>query len=65
VHLYIHSPKRLHGVVLNSLSTGINLPFFFTFTEFTNIFRNEILRVQCTTHEAVIPLYKLTGRFKS
>jgi hypothetical protein len=26
VDLYIHSPIRLHGVVLNSLSTGTTLP---------------------------------------
>jgi hypothetical protein len=31
VDLYIHSPIRLHGVVLNSLSTGTTLPFFLTF----------------------------------
>jgi hypothetical protein len=28
VDLYIHSPIRLHGVVLNYLSTGTTLPFF-------------------------------------
>jgi hypothetical protein len=33
-------------------------------TEFTKIVRNEILHVQCTTHNAVIPFYKLTGWFK-
>jgi hypothetical protein len=35
-------------------------------TEFTkeNI-GNELLHVQFTTHSAVIPFYKLTGRFKS
>jgi hypothetical protein len=27
VNLYIHSPIRLHGVVLNLLSTGTTLPF--------------------------------------
>jgi hypothetical protein len=27
VNLYIHSPIHLHGVVLNSLSTGTTLPF--------------------------------------
>jgi hypothetical protein len=27
VDLYIHSPTRLHGVVLNELSTGTILPF--------------------------------------
>jgi hypothetical protein len=27
VDLYIHSPIRLHGVVLNFLSTGTNLTF--------------------------------------
>jgi hypothetical protein len=27
VDLYIHSPLRLHGVVLNYLSTGTTLPF--------------------------------------
>jgi hypothetical protein len=29
------------------------------------IVRNEILHVQCTTHNAVIQFYKLTVRFKS
>jgi hypothetical protein len=27
VDLYIHTPIRLHGVVLNELSTGTNLPY--------------------------------------
>jgi hypothetical protein len=31
VDLYIHSPTRLHGIVLNLLRTGTTLPFFFTF----------------------------------
>jgi hypothetical protein len=30
VDLYIHSPIRLHGVVLNSLSIGTTLPLPFT-----------------------------------
>jgi hypothetical protein len=30
VDLYIHSPIRLHGVVLNELSTGTTLLFTFT-----------------------------------
>jgi hypothetical protein len=34
-------------------------------TEFIKIVRNELLHVQCTTHSAVIPFYKLTGKFKS
>jgi hypothetical protein len=29
VDLYIHSPIRLHGIVLNQLSTGITLPIHF------------------------------------
>jgi hypothetical protein len=29
VDLYIHSPIRLHGVVLNSLSTGTTLPYLY------------------------------------
>jgi hypothetical protein len=33
--------------------------------EFIKIVRNEILHIQCTTHNAVILFYKLTGRFKS
>jgi hypothetical protein len=28
MHLYIHSPIRLHEVVLNYLSTGTTLPFY-------------------------------------
>jgi hypothetical protein len=35
------------------------------FIEFTKIIRNEILSIQCTIHNAAIPFYKLTGRFKS
>jgi hypothetical protein len=31
VDLYIHSPIRLHGVVLNSLSTGTTLLYRCTF----------------------------------
>jgi hypothetical protein len=34
-------------------------------TEITKMVRNEIPHVQCTDHNAVIPFYKLTGRFKS
>jgi hypothetical protein len=34
-------------------------------TKFTKNIRNEIFHVQCATHNAVIPLYELTGRFKS
>jgi len=30
-------------------------------TEFTKIIQNEILHVQCTTHNMVILLYKLAG----
>jgi hypothetical protein len=33
--LYIHSPIRLHGVVLNKLSTGTTLPFTFYIMEYT------------------------------
>jgi hypothetical protein len=32
--------------------------------EFTKIVRNEILHVQCATHNGVIPFYILVGRFK-
>jgi hypothetical protein len=32
VDLYIHYPIRLHGVVLNQLSTGTTLPFTTTTT---------------------------------
>jgi hypothetical protein len=28
IYLYIHSPIRLHGAVLNSLNTGTTLPFY-------------------------------------
>jgi hypothetical protein len=37
--------------------------FFITFTEFLQIVPNETLYVQCTTHNAVIPFYRLSGRF--
>jgi hypothetical protein len=33
-------------------------------TEFIKIVQNDILHVQCTTHNAVIPFCKLTDRFK-
>jgi hypothetical protein len=33
-------------------------------TEFSKVLQNDILHVQCTTHNTVIPAYKLTGRFK-
>jgi hypothetical protein len=31
VDLYIHSPIRLHGVMLNWLSTGTTLPYLYLF----------------------------------
>jgi hypothetical protein len=34
VYLYILSPIRLHGIVLNSLSTGTTLPFYLPHVEF-------------------------------
>jgi hypothetical protein len=37
----------------------------FSITQFTKIIRSEVLHVQRTTHNAVIPFYKLTGRFES
>jgi hypothetical protein len=36
----------------------------FCITEFAKIVRNEIM-VQCTKQNAMIPFYRLTGRFKS
>jgi hypothetical protein len=41
----------------------IKMPLLFT--EFRRIVRNEILHVQLTTLNFVIPFLKLTGRFKS
>jgi hypothetical protein len=39
--LYIHSPIRLHGIVLNTLSTGTILPIpyltLMVFKQFTNL----------------------------
>lgn len=32
-------------------------------TKITGIFRNEILRVKCVTHNIMVSSYKLTGRF--
>jgi hypothetical protein len=37
VDLYIHSPIRLHGVVLNYLSTGATLPFTYLFQWYTEL----------------------------
>jgi hypothetical protein len=34
-------------------------------TEVADIVGNEFARVQCTTHSAVIPFYRLTDRFIS
>jgi hypothetical protein len=48
VDLYIHSPIRFHGVVLNWLSTGITLPFFFTFT-------NHLLSFDIWTVQKILP----------
>jgi hypothetical protein len=31
VELYLRSPTRLHGIMLNQLSTGITLPFAVSF----------------------------------
>jgi hypothetical protein len=38
--LYIHSPIRLHGVVLNQLSTGVILPFTLLYTSEDRILQN-------------------------
>jgi hypothetical protein len=27
VELYLHSPRRLHGILLDSLSTGTDVPY--------------------------------------
>jgi hypothetical protein len=43
--LYIHSPIRLNGVVLNSLNTGTPLPYIYTY--------------HTTKSEAVFPFYNL------
>jgi hypothetical protein len=39
VDQYIHSLIRLHGVVLNQLSTGANLPFILVNRALTEIYR--------------------------
>jgi hypothetical protein len=40
MELYIHSPIRVHGVVLNSLSIGSTL-LIFTFNSYHNIMRSK------------------------
>jgi hypothetical protein len=45
VDLYIHSPIRLHGIVLNSLSTGTALPYL-TFTRGNFTFLQSIVTKQ-------------------
>jgi hypothetical protein len=45
--------------------TKHTLEMYLLLTEFTKIVQIENLHVQCTTRNAVIPFYKLTGKFKS
>jgi hypothetical protein len=49
LEVYLHSPIRLHGLVLNKLSAGTMLPFYNN-----HIFLNFILLIQlaliCATH---------------
>jgi hypothetical protein len=42
VDLHIHSPIRLHGAVLNYLSTGTTLPLSFNFKEITQVKRGRV-----------------------
>jgi hypothetical protein len=60
VSLYRRNQNSVNWIVICALKYVIN---FFITTEFTKIIRNHFLHVQCTIHKAVIPLYKLTGRF--
>jgi hypothetical protein len=57
--LYIHSLIRLHGVVLNSLSTGTTLPFEAMFSDpgyRLELWARELLFVTaCRFHSAAYP----------
>jgi hypothetical protein len=47
VELHLHSPIRLHGVVLNNLSNGRNLPFTFI-SLFSLFWKNKVrLLISC------------------
>lgn len=41
------------------------LQIYLLLTELKKLFRNDMLFVQCTTHNTVMPLCNLIGRFKS
>jgi hypothetical protein len=51
VDLYIHSPIRLHGVMLNQLSTGTTLPFFY-YVQF-NLAKGYALYTSPVVHQTV------------
>jgi hypothetical protein len=60
VDLYIHSPIRLHGVMLNQLSTGTTLTFF----TFTRMLLSKMVRRKITIWTVILvghlsPLTKL------
>jgi hypothetical protein len=48
-----HSPIGFHGL------TGIASLLPILLTDFTKIVRNLVFRAQCTTHNGVMPFYKL------
>jgi hypothetical protein len=60
------SDCRVLTQVWRTNCTGDNtLEITLLLSEFIKIVRNLILRVQCTTHNAVISFYKLTDKFTS
>jgi hypothetical protein len=56
VDVYMHSPIRLHGVVLNKLNTGTTLPYLYF--AFTNIWENN------TVVLIAVEELKIEGRWK-
>jgi hypothetical protein len=57
VGLYIHSPIRLHGVVLNKLSTGTTLPSLNIFVAFRISMISNSEEAKFQTSEVLIIFY--------
>jgi hypothetical protein len=58
-------PWPINGNPYNNVESARTLEIPLILNKFMKIVGNEILHVESETHSAVIPFYKLMGRFKS
>jgi hypothetical protein len=63
LHFLVQVAQKSVNLLLKFLLNYRTLEITFLVTEFTNIFRNEILRFQWPVQKAVILIYRLISRF--